>query len=302
MKVFMTGGTGFIGKHLVRKLNEDGLTVLVLTRSGRTPQSSEANIRYIQGDSTRPGPWQENVGDCDFVINLAGATIFNKWNEKQKKLILESRLQTTENLVQALRSPSGRKVTLLSTSAVGYYGFRKDEILDEGSSPGEDFLASVTRAWEAEALKAQGKGVRVVLTRFGLVLGEKGGALSIMAPFYKLFIGGPLGNGSQWFSWIHLRDLVEAVLFLTKHPEISGPVNVCSPHPIRNKDLAKALGKTLRRPSFLHAPAFAVRLFLGEFGNLVLNGQRVVPRRLLERGFSFLFPDIQDALTDILGK
>jgi uncharacterized protein (TIGR01777 family) len=142
----------------------------------------------------------------------------------------------------------------------------------------------------------------VVIARFGIVLGEKGGALSMMAPFFKLFIGGPLGKGRQWFSWIHIRDLVEIVVFLIKHPEISGPVNACSPNPVRNKELAKALGKALRRPSFLRAPAFMVRLLLGEFGNVVLKGQRVLPRRLLESGFIFQFPDIQSALTDILKK
>jgi len=300
MRIFIAGGTGFIGKHLVRRLEEEGHTVLVLTRSDKGPESPATNVRSIQGDPTKPGPWQEAVADSDIVINLAGATIFSKWNSKQKKLILESRVKTTENLVQALRTRPEKKVTLLSASAIGYYGFRQDEVLDEGSSPGDDFLASVTRAWEREALRAQGKGVRVVLTRFGIVLGEKGGALGIMAVFFKLFIGGPLGQGRQWFSWIHIRDLVEAILFLIQHKEISGPANVCSPQPVRNKDLAKALGRALHRPSFLHAPAFAVRLLLGEFGNLVLNGQRVIPRRLLQSGFAFQFPEIRNALLDIL--
>jgi len=302
MKIFITGGTGFIGRHLVRRLAEDGHTVLVLTRSKKAPEKPEANVTYIPGESIKPGPWQEKVKDCDIIINLAGATIFSKWNKKQKKLILESRVKTTQNIVQALAAGADRKTSLISASAIGYYGFHKDEELDEKAGPGDDFLASVTRAWETEALKAQEKSVRVVIARFGIVLGEKGGALSMMAPFFKLFIGGPLGKGRQWFSWIHVRDLVEIFVFLIEHPEISGPVNACSPRPLRNKDLAKALGKALRRPSFLRAPAFMVKLLLGEFGNVVLKGQRVLPRRLLQLGFVFQFPEIQGALTDILRK
>jgi uncharacterized protein (TIGR01777 family) len=302
MRIFITGGTGFIGRNLARRLAEKGHTILVLTRSKKGPEKPDALITYIQGESIKPGPWQDNIKDCDIIINLAGAAIFSKWNKKQKKLILESRLKTTQDIVQALRTSAGKKVTLLSASAIGYYGFHEDEELDESAGPGDDFLASVTQAWETEALKAREKGARVVITRFGIVLGEKGGALSMMAPFFKLFIGGPLGKGRQWFSWIHIRDLVEIVVFLIEHPDISGPVNACSPHPIKNKDLAKALGKAFRRPSFLHAPAFMVRLLLGEFGNVVLKGQRVLPRRLLQFGFVFQFPEIQGTLKDIFGK
>jgi len=302
MRIFITGGTGFTGRNLARRLAEKGHTILVLTRSKKGPEEPDARITYIQGESIMPGPWQEYIKDCDIIINLAGATIFSNWNKKQKKLILESRVKTTQNVVQALRASAVKKVTLLSASAIGYYGFHKDEELDESAGPGDDFLASVTQAWETEALKAREKGARVVIARFGIVLGEKGGALSMMAPFFKLFIGGPLGKGRQWFSWIHIRDLVEIVVFLIEHPEISGPVNACSPHPLRNKDLAKALGKALCRPSFLRAPAFMVRLLLGEFGNVVLKGRRVLPRRLLQLGFVFQFPEIQGALADILRK
>jgi len=302
MRIFITGGTGFTGRNLARRLAGKGHTILVLTRSKKGPEEPDARITYIQGESIKPGPWQEYIKDCDIIINLAGATIFSNWNKKQKKLILESRVKTTQNVVQALRASAVKKVTLLSASAIGYYGFHKDEELDESAGPGDDFLASVTQAWETEALKAREKGARVVIARFGIVLGEKGGALSMMAPFFKLFIGGPLGKGRQWFSWIHIRDLVEIVVFLIEHPEISGPVNACSPHPLRNKDLAKALGKALCRPSFLRAPAFMVRLLLGEFGNVVLKGRRVLPRRLLQLGFVFQFPEIQGALADILRK
>lgn len=302
MRIFITGGTGFIGRNLTRRLAEKGHTILVLTRSKKGPEEPDARITYIQGESIKPGPWQEYIKDCDYIINLAGATIFSKWNKKQKKLILESRIKTTQNVVHGLAAGADRKTSLISASAIGYYGFHKDEQIDESAGQGYDFLASVTQAWETEALKAREKGARVVIARFGIVLGEKGGALSMMAPFFKLFLGGPLAKGRQWFSWIHIRDLVEIVVFLIEHPEISGPFNACSPHPLMNKDLAKALGKALRRPAFLRAPAFMVRLLLGEFGNVVLKGQRVLPRRLLQLGFVFQFPEIQGALKDILGK
>jgi len=156
--------------------------------------------------------------------------------------------------------------------------------------------------WEGEALKAKEKGARVVLTRFGIVLGEKGGALSQMIPLFKKYIGGPIGSGRQWFSWIHIKDLAEGFTFLMKHPEISGAVNLCAPNPVRNKDLAKALGKVLHRPSFMPAPGFMVKLVLGEFGSVILEGQKVIPKRLLDSGFAFQYPDIDKALQGIVGQ
>jgi uncharacterized protein (TIGR01777 family) len=193
-------------------------------------------------------------------------------------------------------------MTLLSTSAVGYYGFHGDEEITEEFPPGTDWLAKVAVEWEGEALKAKDKGARVVVTRFGIVLGEKGGALGQMVPLFKKFIGGPIGSGKQWFSWIHIKDLAEAFAFLMKHPEISGSVNVCAPNPVRNKDLAKALGKVLHRPSFMPAPGFMIKLVLGEFGSVILEGQRVIPKRLLENGFVFQYPDIEKALQRIVGQ
>jgi uncharacterized protein (TIGR01777 family) len=236
------------------------------------------------------------------VINLAGASIFSKWTEEHKKAIRESRVNTTRNIVEGIPSRPERPFTLFSTSAVGYYGFCGDEELVEDSPPGNDFLARIAKEWEGEALKAREKGARVVITRFGIVMGEKGRALRQMIPLFKKYIGGPIGSGKQWFSWVHIKDLVEAFTFLLKHPEISGPVNVCSPNPVRNKDLAKALGKALHKPSFIPSPGFMVKLVLGEFGSVILEGQRVIPRRLLENGFVFQYPDIDKALQSIVGK
>jgi uncharacterized protein len=301
MKILVTGGTGFVGSYLTGRLTQEGHTVTILVRSGESPKPRPM-ITYLSGDPTKEGAWQNEVGNHDGAINLAGAPIFMKWTEQHKQLIRNSRILTTRNLVSAIPPASERSFTLINASAVGYYGFHDNEDLFEDSPPGMDFLASVAADWEAEAMKATGKGARVVVTRFGIVLGVSGGALGQMVPLFKWFVGGPIGNGRQWFSWIHIEDLARALLFVLEQPDLAGPVNLCSPGPVMNKDLAKALGKVLHRPSFLPAPGFAVRLVLGEFGSLVLKGQKVLPRRLLSKGFTFRHPEILEALHDVLER
>ena len=300
MKILITGGTGFVGKQLTSRFVQEGYEVTILTRSLKGSEKSPKGVAYLQGDPTQKGPWQDAIQNHDVIINLAGASIFSKWSDEYKKLIRESRVFTTRNIVEGIPSKPDKKITLFSTSAVGYYGFHRDEELDEESPPGDDFLARLGIEWETEALKAKEKGTRVLITRFGIILGEKGGALSQMIPLFKKYIGGPIGSGQQWFSWVHIKDLAEAFVFLIKHPEVPGPVNVCSPNPVRNKDLAKALGKALQRPSFMPAPGFMIKLVLGEFGLVILEGQRVLPRRLLKHGFTFQYPDIEKALQSIL--
>jgi len=302
MKILITGGTGFVGTQLTSRFIEDRHEVTILTRSLKGAKGSSPGISYLEGDPTKKGAWQEAIKNHDAVINLAGASIFSKWTEEHKKAIRESRVNTTRNIVEGIPSRSERPFTLFSTSAVGYYGFCGDEELTEESRYGDDFLARISVEWEGEALRARDKGARVVITRFGIVMGEKGGALSQMIPLFKKYIGGPIGSGKQWFSWIHMKDLAEAFAFLLKHPEISGPVNVCSPNPVRNKDLAKALGRALHRPSFIPAPGFMVKLVLGEFGSVILEGQKVIPKKLLENGFVFQYADIHQALQNIAGQ
>ncbi|MHB8139515.1 MAG: TIGR01777 family oxidoreductase [Smithellaceae bacterium] len=299
MKVLMTGGTGFVGTFLAKRLIRDGHTVTILTPSlGKTEKKMD-NLAYLSGDPNIRGNWQEAVRDHDVIINLAGASIFSRWTKEQKIILRASRINTTRHLVEALPDDA-RHITFFSTSAVGYYGFHEDEELIESSPAGNDFLARLAHDWEEEALRAREKGARVVITRFGIVLGPNGGALGQMIPLFKFFLGGPLGSGRQWFSWVHIHDLAEAFVFLLKHKEVSGAVNLCSPRPVRNKDLGKAIGKVLRRPSFLSAPAFMMKLILGEFGDVLLKGQRVIPRRLLDYGFQFQYPGIDEALNNII--
>ncbi len=285
MRILITGGTGFVGRELTSRFVREGHEIVVVTRSVKDSRETPKGVSYLQGDPTQRGPWQKAVPKCDVIVNLAGASIFSRWSEEYKKLIRESRLLTTRRIVEAI--PPDKKITLFSTSAVGYYGFHGDEVLDESSPPGDDFLARVAVEWENEALKAKEKGTRIVITRFGIVLGDGGGALGQMVPIFKKYVGGPIGSGRQWFSWVHIKDLVEAFAFLREHPEISGPVNICSPNPVKNRDLSKALGKALHRPSFLPAPGFMVKLVLGEFGSIILEGQRVLPRKLQGNGFVF---------------
>ncbi|MFW6124106.1 MAG: TIGR01777 family oxidoreductase [Acidobacteriota bacterium] len=300
MRILISGGTGFVGRHISSRLIQDNHKCTVLTRRPKKSKEAPKGISFLQADPTQKGDWQKEIQNHDAVINLAGASIFKRWTQEHKKDILESRVKTTQNIVEGISSEPKNPFTLYSASAVGYYGFRRDEKLNESSPPGDDFLARVTQDWEKEALKAEKKEARVVITRFGIVLGEKGGALGQMIPLFKKFIGGPIGNGKQWFSWIHMKDLSEVFAFLIDHPKISGPVNVCSPHPVRNKELAKSLGKVLKRPSFVPSPGFLVRMVLGEFGSVVLKGQRVIPEKLLINDFRFHYSDINEAFKDIV--
>ncbi len=300
MKFFLTGGTGFVGKGLTQGLIGAGHKVTLLTRSLRKFGSHPPQISLIEGDPTRKGEWQKSVREHEVVVNLAGTSIFSRWTAEMKRNLRESRIRTTQNLVETLEG--SRVKTFFSTSAIGYYGFHEDEELTESSLAGSDFLALLASEWEKEARKAEDHGVRVVLTRFGIVLGEEGGALAQMIPLFKRYLGGPLGSGRQWFSWIHRDDLTQAFLFLLERPEIFGPVNFTAPNPVQNRDLAKALGKVLNRPALLPAPGFMLRMVLGEFGSLLLKGQKVIPQKLLQSGFQFRYSTVEEALEEILKR
>lgn len=299
MKVFITGGTGFLGTAITERLLTDGYSVTILTRSAKD-RDSLPGLVYCEGNPTETGPWQKEVAKHKVVINLAGASIFKTWNKQNKEAIYNSRILTTRNIVDSI-SNNREKITLINGSAVGYYGFREKEELDENAAAGDDFLAEVVKDWEAEAKKAKESGARVVLCRFGVILGKDGGALSKMLPVFKWGLGSPLGSGEQWFSWIALDDLVNIIMYIIEHEKISGPVNCTSPKPVTNREMTRALGKALHRPTWLPpVPRFVIKGALGEFSNVFLKGQKVIPRKLLAEGFVFDYPEIEAAFADLV--
>jgi uncharacterized protein (TIGR01777 family) len=299
MNILITGSSGFVGSRLIDSLIDSGHQVTAVDAMPLPGKIKSDAFRFIQADTTEQGLWQESIQRVDTVINLTGKNIFHLWSDKYKQKIYDSRILTTRNIVNAL--PGGKSVTLISTSAAGYYGSCGDEILDENKGAGSDFLARVCLDWEKEASQACKKGARIVYARFGVVLGSKGGALSKMIPAYRFFIGGPLGDGRQWFPWIQIDDLVKAIFFVMDNQALDGPVNFCSPNPVRNNEFSKTLGKVLKRPAFFRTPAFMLQLAAGELGDLLLNSQRAVPSRLVSSGFTFTYPHLYEALQASVG-
>jgi uncharacterized protein (TIGR01777 family) len=297
MKVVVTGGTGFLGGALVTALRGDGHAVVVLTR-----RAAHASGEMQWTPSSGQGPWVKAFEGAGAVVNLAGESIAERrWTAVQKQRILASRVEATRAVVAALREAGARGATLLSGSAVGYYGAHRDEALDESSPPGDDFLAAVCRDWEHEALQA-GADARVVLLRTGMVVARDGGALPQLARPFRFFAGGPVGSGRQVMSWIHRDDWVAMVRWALATATVTGPLNVTAPTPVTNREMATAIGRALHRPSFFPAPAFALRLAIGEMADaLILNGQRVLPRVAQANGFSFRYASLDEALDEIYG-
>jgi uncharacterized protein (TIGR01777 family) len=300
MKCFITGGTGFVGRNLSNSLLREGHVVVAVGLRPKQDIIQHEAFDYISADTSQEGSWQDAVNEADVVFNLAGKSIFKRWTESYKQQIYDSRILTTRNLVDAL--PENKEITFCSASAVGYYGNRGDETLTESSRCGDDFLAKVGVDWEGEAFRAEEKGIRVVAPRFGIVLGKGGGAMAKMVPAFKFFLGGPLGTGSQWFPWIHLDDLISGLMFVIENKVIKESVNFTSPNPVRNRDLAKTLGKVLGRPALMPTPGFMIRLVMGEFGNTLLASQRAIPDTLQKQGFKFRFEALEDALRDIVAE
>ncbi|MFQ6108605.1 MAG: TIGR01777 family oxidoreductase [Candidatus Aminicenantales bacterium] len=301
MKIFITGGTGFIGSALTESLSQREHQITILTRSIKHRRVPTERVLFLEGDPTLPGSWQEHAAENDAVINLAGFSIFRRWGRKTKEAILQSRIRTTQNLVSGICKTKRKDTSLISASAVGYYGFGGDQILDESSPPGNDFLASVVRAWEEEAEKARDFGVRVVLCRFGIILGRRGGVFPLMRRAFDSYAGSQFGKGKQWLSWIHEQDLINILTFLLEREDIEGPINCTSPHPVRSKELTQTLKVALAKPTLIpRVPGFMLRLLLGEFSQILLQGQRIIPRRLLVLNFPYQYPHIKDALNDLL--
>jgi uncharacterized protein (TIGR01777 family) len=300
MRVLVAGATGFIGRALVPVLLRESHTVVVWSRSeARTRSRLGADVEILEA-SGGPEALTRALERCDAVVNLAGEPIMSRWTTARRRILRESRVDFTERLVQALAAARRRPGVLVSGSAVGYYGDRADEILDEASAPGNGFLADLCQAWEAAARRAETLGLRVVTLRTGVVLGREGGALAQMLPPFKLGLGGSIGSGRQFLPWIHLHDLVAIVLTAVMDERICGPVNGVAPEPVRSRDFASALGRALHRPAFLPTPALALRLLFGRAAAVLLGSQRVMPEALRRLGFSFSFPTLEAAFADIL--
>lgn len=307
MRMFLMGGTGLVGTRLIRRLLDRNDQVVLLTRRPDVARQKWADqCTIVQGDPVQPGPWQDAVAECDGVVNLVGEGIFNRrWSAPFKEVLRDSRVKSTDHVVQALtrapRTAHGTPKVLVNASAVGYYGPHGDEELTEESAPGNDVMASLCVDWERAARAVEAAGVRLVIVRIGVVLDKEGGALQQMMTPFKMFVGGPVGSGRQWISWIHHEDLVGLILQALDRPHEAGPVNGTAPQPLTNRDFSKALGRALGRPSFMPTPKFMLRVVLGEVANVVTTGQRVLPKKALAEGYRFKFPEIDGALRYVLG-
>lgn len=304
MRVFITGGTGLVGTRLEKRLLERGDEVFILTRRPNAV-AKEKNVTAVVGDPMTAGSWADAIQNVDAVVNLVGEGIFNKrWSPEFKETLIKSRVDSTRNVAAALaRNPKkadGSPKVLVSASAIGYYGPHGGEMLTENSPPGTDMMAKLCVDWEAATAEAKNAGVRVALLRVGVVLDKNGGALAKMLPPFKMFVGGPVGDGKQYMSWIHHDDLVGEILYALDHSHVAGPLNGTAPNPVTNREFSTALGNVLGRPSFMPTPAFMLKLALGEVADVVTKGQRVIPKAPMDAGYTFRFTDVESALKDVL--
>ncbi|MET3576287.1 TIGR01777 family oxidoreductase [Bhargavaea ullalensis] len=296
MKIAITGGTGFLGRTLVRLLQETGHEPVILTRNPENSNRDVQQVGYLHRDS-RP---ESELGTVDAIVNLAGTSINDgRWTEERKAAILESRIRTTSEVLRIIRALPEKPKVLVNASAVGVYPYSEKAVFTEDSPQGDGFLPGVVREWEWKAQAAEDVGVRTAFMRFGILLGRGGGALPLISLPYRLFAGGTVGSGRQWVSWIHVEDAARAILFALESDSISGPVNTVAPGALRMKDFGKEVGRALGRPHWMPAPAFALKAALGEKSEIVLKGQHVVPKRLEQAGFRFKFPDARSALEEI---
>jgi hypothetical protein len=294
MRALITGATGFVGRALLQQIEEP----IVLSRDAGQARDALGDVEAYTWDPSSGTPPAESFRGVEAVFHLAGESVGQgRWTAKKKRRIHDSRSVGTANLVRGLDSLAQRPAVLVSASAIGYYGPRGDEILDETAPPGGDFLSRVCLDWEQAAYAARASGVRVVHPRIGIVLGRGGGALAKMLTPFKFGLGGRLASGRQWMSWVHLDDLVRLMLHAVRHP-IEGPLNAVAPHPVTNREFTQTLATVLSRPALLPAPALALRVLLGQFAEVLLASQRVVPRVAEQTGFHFLYPELPAALDD----
>ncbi len=305
MKIAITGATGFVGSRLVERLQEEGHSILVLTRSADHglkvfPRVAFPKVEVLAYTPLNSGPWQGALSGCDGVVNLAGAPISERWSDEHKQAIQDSRVVGTQKLVDALAHADPQPAVWINASAIGYYGTSETATFDESSQPGEDdFLSEVCRGWEAAAQQVKDYGTRLVIFRFGIVLGMGGAVAKMLTPF-RMFAGGPIGSGKQWFSWIHREDVVNLIIKALNDPQMEGIYNATAPNPVRMGEFCKALGKVLNRPSWLPVPEFVLETILGDGAKVVLEGQQVLPRRIEATDYQYEYPQVKEALIDIV--
>jgi uncharacterized protein (TIGR01777 family) len=308
MKIIIAGGSGLIGRALTESLAADGHRVLILGRNPAKVKNLPTGAKALHWDGRTLGPWAEELESTDAVVNLAGASIMgeglvpNLWTKSRKNLIVQSRLNAGTALLNALKATTNKPSVLIQSSAIGYYGPRDETKLDEQSKPAKDFLAQTCVAWEASTKEVEQLGMRHVIIRTGLFFSPNGGVFPLLALPFKLFVGNSFGDGRQYYSWIYVVDHIAALRHLLENKLASGPYNLTAPNPVTNKELARTLGKVLRRPSFFVLPAFLMKLILGELSTAILDGQRVIPKRLQTDGFSFAHPTLESALHDLLNN
>lgn len=307
MKILVTGATGFVGKRLLRRLLLRGDKVVALTRSRRNLSTQDASDRIVvvEGDPAKPGDWQQQLAGCDAIVTLAGEPLFGeRWGTSFKDRLIDSRVESARQICASLAQlgPESRPRVWVAASAIGYYGARGDEGLTEQSSPGDDFLARLCMRWEEETRVAESLGVRVVLLRIGIVLGDGGGMMSKLVPAFRMFAGGPLGSGRQFVSWIHLDDVIGLLELALERSSLSGPLNVTAPTPVRMSELARTLGEVMNRPSKMAVPELALRIAVGEAADVILASQRVLPDRALSVGYNYKYPELRAALQSIVSS
>ncbi len=304
MKIAITGATGLVGTRLVEKLHGEGNRIIVFTRNldkaqKTFPAAAFPNLEAVKYTPQESGDWQQKISGCDAVVNLAGEPIAERWTQQQKQAIMESRKLGTRKIVEAIAQATEKPQVLVSGSAIGYYGTSETAQFDESSSPGNDFLAEVCKQWEAEAEKVKELGVRLVILRIGIVLAN-GGALGKMTGPFKMFAGGPIGSGRQWFSWIHRDDLVNLIAEAIARNEMTGVYNATAPNPVRMSELCQTLGEVMNRPSWLPVPDFVLEILLGDGSKVVLEGQQVLPKNTQGINFNYQYPRLKPALQEII--
>jgi len=308
MRIIITGGSGLIGRELTNSFSQDEHEIIILSRDPERVKDLPSGGRAVKWDGSTPDGWGDLADGSGVIINLAGESIAgenffpDRWSEERKRRIRDSRLNAGRAVTEAIRSAQSKPQVLVQASAIGYYGPSDDQLVEENTPPGDDYMARLCQEWENSSAQVVELGVRRVVTRGSIVLSTEGGAFTrLMFPF-KFFVGGPLGSGRQYISWIHMADQINAIRFLIDNQKANGVYNLSAPNPVTNREFAKTLGQAMGRPSFVPVPEFAFRAMFGEVSTVVVDGQRVLPKRLLELGYQFQFPQLEPAILDTLEK